>query len=169
MLTTILHEMGHLAGIIQGNPVYDRHLQTIANTKLFVGDGFTAALTPTLTVIDKDRAISRDAVTVTVANATPTIITLTGDTKITEGSVAQFNVTAIDPGNDSLTYSWNFGEGSEPVMGSNAAYRFKDNGIYTVTLTVRDKDGGLTTETRTIKVLNASPIVGGVQQPLKFP
>lgn len=46
LLTTLLHELGHLAGIIQGNPAYDQHLQTIANTKLFVGDGFTAALTP---------------------------------------------------------------------------------------------------------------------------
>ena len=32
--------------MIKGNPTFDRHVQTIANTKLFVGDGFRAALTP---------------------------------------------------------------------------------------------------------------------------
>ncbi|MBE9050263.1 PKD domain-containing protein [Nostocales cyanobacterium LEGE 11386] len=46
LLTTILHEMGHLAGIIAGNPGFDRHIQTINSTKTFIGNNFTATLTP---------------------------------------------------------------------------------------------------------------------------
>jgi DNA/RNA endonuclease G (NUC1) len=46
LLTTILHEMGHLAGIIAGNPGFDRNVQTINGAKTFVGDNFTATLTP---------------------------------------------------------------------------------------------------------------------------
>ncbi|MBD2594927.1 hypothetical protein H6G74_11375 [Nostoc spongiaeforme FACHB-130] len=46
LLTTILHEMGHLAGIIVGNPGFDRYIQTINGTKTFIGENFTATLTP---------------------------------------------------------------------------------------------------------------------------
>jgi hypothetical protein len=43
-LTTILHEMGHLAGIIQGNPAYDRRVKLINGTPTFIGDTFTLTL-----------------------------------------------------------------------------------------------------------------------------
>ncbi|MBW4557767.1 MAG: PKD domain-containing protein [Trichormus sp. ATA11-4-KO1] len=46
LLTTILHETGHLLGIISGNPGFDRYIQTINSTKTFIGDNFTATLTP---------------------------------------------------------------------------------------------------------------------------
>ncbi|WP_460202278.1 DNA/RNA non-specific endonuclease [Scytonema sp. NUACC21] len=45
LLTTILHEMGHLAGIINGNPGFDRYVQTINGSKVFFGDNFNATLT----------------------------------------------------------------------------------------------------------------------------
>jgi hypothetical protein len=45
LLTTILHEMGHLAGIINGNPEFDRRIQIINGKRTFLGDGFTATLT----------------------------------------------------------------------------------------------------------------------------
>jgi hypothetical protein len=38
--------MGHLAGLIQGNPVYDAQVQLINGTPTFVGNGFSATLTP---------------------------------------------------------------------------------------------------------------------------
>jgi hypothetical protein len=36
--------LGHLAGIIQGNPAYDRRVQLINGTPTFIGD--TVTLTP---------------------------------------------------------------------------------------------------------------------------
>jgi hypothetical protein len=45
LLTSILHEMGHLAGIIAGNPGFDRYVQTINGAKVFVGDNLNATLT----------------------------------------------------------------------------------------------------------------------------
>jgi hypothetical protein len=45
LLTTILHEMGHLAGFINGYEGFDTHVQTINGVPTFVGNGFTATLT----------------------------------------------------------------------------------------------------------------------------
>jgi hypothetical protein len=38
--------LGHLAGIIQGNPAYDRRVQLINGTPTFIGDTVTVTLTP---------------------------------------------------------------------------------------------------------------------------
>jgi large repetitive protein len=45
LLTTILHELGHLAGLISGNPTYDSRVQTINGTPTFLGNGYSTALT----------------------------------------------------------------------------------------------------------------------------
>jgi hypothetical protein len=46
LLTTILHETGHLLGIINGNPGFDSNVQTLNSKKVFVGKDFTANLSP---------------------------------------------------------------------------------------------------------------------------
>ncbi len=46
LLTTILHETAHLQGFISGYSNYDRHIQTQNGSKTFVGDSFSAILTP---------------------------------------------------------------------------------------------------------------------------
>jgi hypothetical protein len=46
LFTTILHETAHLQGFISGYNNYDRHIQTQNGSKTFVGDSFSAILTP---------------------------------------------------------------------------------------------------------------------------
>jgi DNA/RNA endonuclease G (NUC1) len=50
-------------------------------------------------------------------------------------------------GNDTLTYSWEFGDRSEAVTSdqSSVTHNYTDDGIYTVTVTVSDENGGFTT------------------------
>jgi hypothetical protein len=38
--------MGHLAGMISGNPNFDQYVETINGSPVFVGDGFSVNLTP---------------------------------------------------------------------------------------------------------------------------
>jgi hypothetical protein len=45
LLTTILHELGHLAGLISGNPTYDSRVQTINGNPIFQGNGYSTTLT----------------------------------------------------------------------------------------------------------------------------
>jgi hypothetical protein len=46
LLTTILHELGHLQGIISGNTAFDTHVQNINGIPTFINGGITATLTP---------------------------------------------------------------------------------------------------------------------------
>jgi DNA/RNA endonuclease G (NUC1) len=46
LLTTILHELGHLQGIISGNPAFDQYVQRNGNTLRFIAPGINALLTP---------------------------------------------------------------------------------------------------------------------------
>jgi hypothetical protein len=46
LLTTILHELGHLQGIISGNTAFDTHVQNINGIPTFINGGITAQLTP---------------------------------------------------------------------------------------------------------------------------
>jgi DNA/RNA endonuclease G (NUC1) len=99
-------------------------------------------------------------VNLTVNNLPPTIQTLTIPTKINEGQNIQLSATATDGGSsDNLTYTWNLGDGTNPIAGRNIAHTYTDNGNYDVTLTVTDADGGSTSQTTTVKVDNLAPIV----------
>ncbi|WP_416350892.1 PKD domain-containing protein [Rivularia sp. UHCC 0363] len=123
---------------------------------IFTDDGI---YTVTLTVEDGDGGIATETITVTVNNVAPTITEITGDTNINEGDIATFKAIANDPGNDKLTYTWDFGDGSTPIQGDNVSHKYLDNGDYTVTLTVTDDDGASTTQTQTLTVNNLAPIV----------
>ena len=52
---------------------------------------------------------------------------------------------SVDPDGDPLQYSWDFGDGSAPVVGYSVTHAFVSPGIYTVTLTA--SDGSLTGST----------------------
>jgi DNA/RNA endonuclease G (NUC1) len=45
LLTTILHELGHLSGLISGNPTYDSRVQLINGTPTYLGNGYSTTLT----------------------------------------------------------------------------------------------------------------------------
>jgi DNA/RNA endonuclease G (NUC1) len=97
-------------------------------------------------------------VNLTVNNLPPTIQTVTIPTKINEGQNIQLSATAKDGGSsDNLTYTWNLGDGTNPITGQNITHTYTDNGNYQVTLTVTDKDGGTTNQTTQIKVDNVAP------------
>ena len=137
-----------------------------------LGDGSTAtgtnvahtfsqngSYTVTATVTDDDGASTSSTIDVTVNNVTPKIESLTGDRSVDEGTPATFNAIATDPGNDTLTYTWDFGDGSERVAGvdrSSAEHTYTDEGDYNVTLTVTDSDGASTSQSLAVAVSNVA-------------
>ncbi|WP_460202640.1 PKD domain-containing protein [Scytonema sp. NUACC21] len=124
--------------------------------------------TVTFTVTDNDGGVSSDTVSVRVNNVAPTITNLSGDTTLNSGATANFRASATDRGNDTLIYTWDFGDGSEVATGQNSSHIFTKAGTYTVTLTVVDSDGASTQETLTVNVNNhAVPLITDIPVPKK--
>ncbi|RLJ18334.1 hypothetical protein DJ031_11785 [bacterium endosymbiont of Escarpia laminata] len=115
--------------------------------------------TVTLTVTDKDGGVGSDTLTVTVNNVVPAV-DAGADQTINEGDTASFNGGFTDPGAvDTHTIEWNFGDGTTDSGSLTPSHTYTDNGIYTVTLTVTDKDGGVGTDSLTVTVNNVAPTV----------
>jgi len=137
------------------------------------GDGSTASgsLNPThvycdngsytvvLTVTDDDGGSDTDTVTVTINNVAPTA-DAGGDQTVDEGDTVTFSGSFTDPGTcDTHTIEWDFGDGSTASGSLNPAHIYGDNGIFTVTLTVTDDDGGVGVDDLTVTVNNVAPTI----------
>jgi PKD repeat protein len=90
----------------------------------------------------------------------------------------QFSSTAADPDGDPLIYRWTFGDGGS-ALGSNPSHTYTKPGSYTATVTVRDPDGNVGTDTVQITVnavgnqipmvvTAADPTEGNAPLPVRF-
>jgi parallel beta-helix repeat protein len=89
----------------------------------------------------------------------PPQIALPAEIHATPGQPLNFTATVVDPDGvpgDVLTYQWNPGDDNGPLTGSNPQHRYTKAGQYTLTLTVTDKDGGVTTATTPVKIANTT-------------
>ena len=113
--------------------------------------------TVTLRVTDNDGLTHTDTATVTVSNVAPAIQAVADQTANVDDTV---NVSAnfTDPGTSdthTATIDWDdehvdtIDPATSPVIGSHA---YADSGVYTVTVTVTDDDGGIGTETFIVSV-----------------
>ena len=111
-----------------------------------------------VTVTDDDAGMDAAATTVTVNNVAPSV-EAGPDRTVDEGSPVIFSGSFSDPGADTHTMEWNFGDGSPPVTGTlTPTHAYGDNGVYTVTLTVTDDDLGAGYDTLTVTVNDLGPM-----------
>ncbi|OGF54962.1 MAG: hypothetical protein A2Z21_02900 [Candidatus Fraserbacteria bacterium RBG_16_55_9] len=77
-----------------------------------------------------------------------------------EGSMVTLNGSASsDPNSDSLTCTWDPGDGSEALVGCIVFRAYTDNGAFIATLTVDDGHSGTNSDTVQITIRNAPPAV----------
>jgi hypothetical protein len=147
-------------------------------THVYGDDG---VYTVTLTVTDDDGGSVTSSAQVMVMNLPPTI-TPFGPFEINEADLLSVTANAVDPGSDDLTFTWTFeygptiqdvfyndGVGPDPVKSPDGMFPFSvddmashvygDNGVFVITLTVTDDDGGMATYQTTVTVLNIPPTI----------
>ncbi|HXV44704.1 MAG TPA: PKD domain-containing protein, partial [Anaerolineae bacterium] len=111
----------------------------------------------TQTVTDIDGAIATDTAQITVDNVAPTA-NAGSDQTVSEGSQVNFNGSgSSDPGADTLSYQWDFGDGNSSTE-VNPIHTYPDGpATYNVTLTVTDSDGAVGSHTIVVTVNNELP------------
>lgn len=93
----------------------------------------------------------------TPLNAPPTAVISTNvSSGIAPLSVQLDGSASSDPEGSSLTYSWNFGDGTPTVTGASVSHSYSDLGQIRTTLTVTDDLGQQHTEYKTITVLDTN-------------
>src|SRR5262249_26760545 len=113
-----------------------------APTHRYADDG---AYTVTLTVSDGQGGSTSDSLVVTVLNVAPTL-TLSGASAANEGSTYTLNLSASDPGQDTIA-SWTitWGDGNVQTVSGNpgsGSHTYGDGpGTVTISATARDEDG----------------------------
>ena len=91
---------------------------------------------------------------------------MTGDTEINEGETATFEAIATDSRNDTLTYTWDFGDGTSQLTVESdslpVSHEYQGNGDYTVTLTVVDEEGAGASSTLNVTINNIAPMIAEI-------
>ncbi len=138
-------------------------MNVLAPTHIYKDD---ANYKVTLDVTDKDGDVGTASIDVLIDNLPPTA-NLGTARQLSEGELTIFDAAVSDPGKDDThNYQWYFEPGVNPIDGSGTmTYSYADEGVFTVSVTVVDDDGGSTTSNVTVHVFNEPPAVqaGGDQ------
>ncbi len=170
----------------ESDGIYD-HKETAYNAPDGTFDGMTThtygdngEYMVTLRITDETNATDTDSCNITVNNVDPIIEPITSLT-VDENSPITITASATDQGSDDLTFTWDWGFGT-PVV-SNTFYNdgigpdpfpspdgifpfsaadtqshtYGDNGVFPVTLTVEDDDGGSSVYIVNVTVRNIDP------------
>jgi hypothetical protein len=128
----------------------------------FADNGTYTAL---LTATDGASNVDTDLFTVVITNEPP-VAQAGPDHSVAWGRPVPFGGSATDPGSAdqaSLSYSWNFGDGSPSAAGGpNTFHSYAVPGDYVATLTVCDKNGACDDDSRTIEVRRRAATVSVV-------
>ena len=118
-----------------------------------------------LKVTDDDGGVGFGSTNVIINNIAPTA-NASGPYAGNESTPIIFAGTQTDPGNDNFTYLWDFGDGNISTQ-QNPIHIYADDGLYTITLTITDDDGGVGTYSTIAIVYNIPPTIEKIDVPIE--
>lgn len=134
-----------------------------------LGDGTTAAIpnpthrystnglkTVRLTVTDNDGSSATVSRTVNVVNLEPIASFTYSPATANTVDPVQFTDTSVDRDGSVVTWSWDFGDSSSSSA-RNPTHTFGSLGTFQVALTVTDDDGGTSSSSQPVQVVNLIP------------
>jgi PKD repeat protein len=117
----------------------------------------------TLTVTDSLGGVSTKSTLVNLSHAAPVAaFTATPGVPFSVGVNASAS-TASDGA--TLSYAWNWGDGTAAGSGVTASHTYAVGGSYTVTLTLTDSLGGVSTKSTTVNLSHAAPVAAFTATP----
>ena len=151
----------------------------------YLDDNPSASLTNTYTILsavtDDDGGTNFAWASVVVRNVDP-VLTLASNQTVNEGAILDLTNGILGSFTDqgtldthTATIDWGDGSNEQPVTVSDlggsgtlsASHIFADDGVYTVTVTLTDDDGGQAISTFLVTVANVAPTLTGTDMPLE--
>ncbi len=136
-----------------GNGTFDAAGASVQHTFPTAGT-YTVNMRATSSELLDNQATATTAVTVTTRP--PTADFSFNPASPAVGDAVLFASNSSDPDGESLTHSWDFGDGSGPSTARNPSHTYNTPGQKTVRLTVNDGHGGVDDLTKTITVRDPS-------------
>ena len=98
----------------------------------------------TVVAEDEDGGRTEQQILVTIKNVAPVFTEFVMPSGAEEGEALNFMVTATDPGDDTVTYTFNFGDGTAVMMSpdGNISHKFAEGDTFDVIICAKDEDGG---------------------------
>ena len=103
---------------------------------------------------DEDGGTTMQQLLVTINNVAPTFTQFVMPSGGEEGEALDFMVSATDPGDDTITYTFDFGDDTAIMMtpDGNISHKFADGDTFTIVICAQDEDGGENCRTETLPV-----------------
>lgn len=127
-----------------------------------------ATIVVTVRADDNDGGADEATFELVVANVPPVVV-IDGPSGALPGSQGTWTAQVTDPGADTHTYQWYFGDGTTESGGPTISHAYARNGQYAVAVRVEDDDGGSDIDEVQIAVRTIGPSIVNFELPDPLP